>query len=327
MKRLIILTFILFHTKSLLACDACSIYEFSPLQAKSYAGVFYSYSFMNGYGSLDNRPNFTFNGANLRYNNAHAGHLVENKKVNPSQKDYESYQSIDFRLNYNLKNKWNFLVNIPLAKNSIYFNEVIDNGLIDDSLSIHQGLGDILLAIDKVSVLEKNKLQHTFKYGIGIFLPTGSIKNEPNIDPAHYTGRGGFEPLLRFSYSLKVNQQWGTMANASYSTGTTFKNNNLNYRFGQRANMQTNFFYSLKTGNTGFIPMVGLYCEQRASDYQNNLKISGTAVHALFTNLSLAYSFKTSLIRLEWQNPIAQKTSAYQLKNTGRVNLMVLYNF
>ncbi len=82
MKQITIL-FLFLVTKNLWACDACSIYEFSPLQAKSYVGLFYSYSFMNGYSSLNNRSNFTFNGANLRsYNNAHTGHLVESKKVN-----------------------------------------------------------------------------------------------------------------------------------------------------------------------------------------------------------------------------------------------------
>ncbi len=183
----------------------------------------------------------------------------------PSQKDYESYQSIDVRLNYNMNNKWNLLINIPFAKNSIYFNEVIDNGLIDDSLRIHQGIGDVLLAIDKVSIIENNRLKHTFKYGLGLFLPTGTIKNEPNIDPAHYTGRGGFEPLLRLSYSLKVNQTWGNATNLSYSTGTTYKSNNMNYTFGKRLNMQTNLFYSFKTGNNGIIPMIGLYYEHRSN--------------------------------------------------------------
>lgn len=328
MKRLILITFILLHTKSLLACDACSIYEFSPLQAKSYVGVFYSYSFMNGYNSLSNRSNFTFNAGNLRtYNNAHTGHLVEKKKVNPSQKDYESYQSVDVRFNYNLKNKWNFLINIPFAKNSIYFDEVIDNGFIDDSLRIHQGIGDILLAADKVSIIENNTLKHTFKYGLGIFLPTGTIKNEDNIDPAHYTGRGGFEPIFRTSYSLKVNQTWGILANFSYSTGTTYKSEDSEYQFGQRYNMQTNLFYSLKTETSGFIPMVGMYYEHRKSDYQNKNKIEGTQINALFTNFSLSYSFKSSLLRLEWQEPIAQKTSKYQLSNSGRLNLMLLYNF
>lgn len=328
MKRLIIIALILLHSRLLLACDACSIYEFSPLQAKSYVGLFYNYSFMNGYSSLNNRSNFTFNGSNLRsYNNAHTGHLVETKRVNPSQKDYESYQTIDVRLNYNLKNKWNFLINIPIAKNSIYFNEVIDNGLIDDSLRIHQGIGDILLAVDKVSIIENNSLKHTFKYGLGVFFPSGTIKNEATIDPAHYTGRGGYEPIFRVSYSLKVNQTWGTIANLSYSSGTTFKSDELNYKFGQRYNLQTNLFYSLKTGNSGFIPMVGIYYEHRGSDFQNKTQIEGTEINALFTNLSLGYSFKSSMIRLEWQEPIAQKTSDYQLKNSGRLNLMLLYNF
>lgn len=327
MKQIAIL-FLLLATRNLLACDACSIYEFSPLQAKSYVGVFYSYSFMNGYNSLNNRSNFTFNGSNLRsYNNAHTGHLVEAKKVNPSQKDYESYQTIDVRFNYNFQNKWNFLLNIPLAKNSIYFNEVIDNGFIDDSLRIHQGIGDILLAIDKVSIIENNTLKHTFKYGLGIFLPTGSIKSEPNIDPAHYTGRGGFEPLFRLSYSLKINQTWGNVTNVSYSTGTTFDREELNYSFGKRLNMQTNLFYNFKIGNNGIVPMLGLYYENRTTDTQSGLTVSGTAVNALFANISCGYSFKSTLIRLEWQNPIAQHTSNYQLNNSGRLNVMLLHNF
>ncbi len=64
-----------------------------------------------------------------------------------------------------------------------------------------------------------------------------------------------------------------------------------------------------------------------ATDLQNEIKIEGTSVNALFTNLSCGYSFKSYLIRLEWQKPIAQQTSNYQLNNTGRVNFMLLYNF
>ena len=283
---------------------------------------------MNGYSSLNNNPNFTFNGSNLRsYPNAHTGHGVEAKKINPSTKDYESYQTLDLRFNYNLKKKWNLLLNVPISKNSIYYNEVIQGGYIDDSLRIHQGLGDILIAIDKVATIENNNFKHTLKYGVGLFLPTGSIQKENNIDPAHYTGRGGFEPIIRASYSLKINQTWGIMANTSLATGTTFKTNDIDYHFGKRFNAQTNLFYSFNKGSSGFIPMLGLYYENISSDYANKVQVNGTSSKALFTNVSFGYSIKETMIRLEWQKPIHQITSDLQLYNSGRMNLTALHYF
>ena len=338
MKYLLILLSCVFclHQNTALACDACSMYEFSPLQAKSFVGVFYNYSFFNGYKTLSQPFRFTFNPNNLRGgSNLHIGHVdptvPENETITPSKKDFEMYQTIDLRFNYNLKNKWNFILNLPFEMNTVYFQDVRLWEDKHDTLYQQKAFGDVLLAAEKVSMIKGDKFQHVFKYGGGVFVPTGNLelKNDDGElnHTSHYTGRGNFEAIARASYSVKVNNTYGAMLLGSQAFGTTTKDGDLSYSFGKRTNVQENFFYtfSLKE-EIQLIPMLGAYYESIANDKVNDVALESTSSKSVFGNISTGLKYKEVLLRIEYQLPIWQKTVAYQLQNSGRLNVMAIYN-
>lgn len=335
MKRYLLLTIVAvaFLPKTLLACDACSMYEFSPLQAKSFVGLFYNYSFFNGYKDLGQSPKFAFNANNLRGSNLHIGDVDgEDQEITPSKSDYEMYQTLDLRLNYNRENKWNFFVNIPLEVNSVYFSKVNSSqGGINSKLYQEKSIGDVLLATEKVTMFSSEKVKHVLKYGMGLFLPTGNLEllnDEGDLNHvSHYSGRGNFELMLRANYSLKLNEKYGAMLLLSQTLGTSSQSGDYKYSFGKRLNLQFNGFREFKVSDDfKLIGMLGGYYESIGDDSLNDGVISGTGSKSLLGNVSAGVKLKSTLLRLEYQLPIWQQEVALQLQNAGRVNVMLMYN-
>ena len=319
--------------KAIFACDACSMYEFSPLQAKSFVGLFYNYSFFNGYKDLGQSPKFAFDANNLRGSNLHIGEVdEESENITPSKSDYEMYQTLDLRLNYNRENKWNFFVNIPLEVNSVYFAAVNSSGGTTSSeLYQEQSIGDVLLAAEKVNMFSNDKVKQVLKYGLGLFLPTGNLEllnKEGELNHvSHYTGRGNFELMLRANYSVKLNEKYGTLLLASHTLGTSTQSGDYKYSFGSRLNIQFNGFREfLIKDDLKLIGMLGGYYESIGDDALNKEAISGTGAKSVLGNVSAGVKLKSALLRVEYQLPVWQKEVALQLQNAGRVNVMLMYN-
>lgn len=330
--KICVLVLLTLFSRQGFSCDACSMYEFSPLQAKSFVGVFYNYSFFNGYKDLGQLPRFTFDANSLRASNLHVGDVDGGEdRVNPTSRDYEMYQTIDVRFNYNYNNKWNFFINLPLESNSVYFDEVISNSTIGNQLYTETGIGDVLLVGEKISILDKESAKHVFKYGLGLFIPSGKldlINDEGNLNHiTHYPGRGNFESMLRFSYSTKLKEKYGAMVLSTFTLGTSSKSGEYTYVFGPRVNIQSNVFYDLQIADEiKLIPMVGLYYEEISAHKLNGKSVSGTEAKAILANVSTGFKLKSCLLRVEYQLSLWQKEVALQLQNAGRLNLMLIYN-
>ena len=261
------------------------------------------------------------------------------------QDDYESFQTIELRFNYNHKNKWNFLAILPYRYNNNHFEKVYPPiGQVFDSTTVTQGFGDIILGAQRLSIYETAIWRHQFKYGIGLSLPTGysqlrASSDAPLNDPSHLPGKGATDLMLRLNYTGSKDDKLGFKANAIYAfslkkaANASISNQPLqvgiesyNYRFGNRFALDGLVFYVIGKSQMKFIPKTGYSFNYVDNDQLNAESLEDTGGFINYANVGFDLVFG----KFTWQNmfslPFQQTANGTQIENTGKFQTGILFS-
>ena len=325
-----------------LGCDICPIDEYSTIRNRGYVGVFYRYSLFQGYNYLPEQSN-PFSLAPKSRIKKHNVFQDENF-YEDSENDYESFQTIELRFNYNYKNKWNFLLILPYHYNVNYFDKVTPQiGQTFDSTTVTSGLGDIILGIQRLNLYETKTWRHQFKYGLGLSIPTGNSElrsngNAPYNDPSHLPGKGATDLILRTNYTGSKDDRFGLKINILYATSlnkaksgniTGIPSNKLevtDYRFGNRISTDGLFFYVLGKTQFKIIPKIGYSFSTANQDKANAEILDNTGGNIGFGNIGLDIVFGRFTWQTMFSKPIHQNLNGQQLNYTGKIQTGILFS-
>ncbi|MCP4522090.1 MAG: hypothetical protein GY827_10435 [Cytophagales bacterium] len=337
-KNIVKISFVLLLLLSPLinwACD-CTIYEYNNIRNKSYAGVFYRYRMFNGFNNMNHTPSIRPSNARI----AHAPIGNDDNTYISSPESFERFQTYEFRYNHNYKDKFNFLINVPYHINDNYFGEIIPLiGSAFDSLETTQGLGDIVLNVERLFTIgnDSSSWNHRFKLGVGISLPTGKFElvNDKGwiTDPSHQAGRGVSDIMPSLQYQVIYDNLIGASSNVRYATSlqqnrVTSTGDPINYRFGNSLSWNSLLFVVVgRYSDWQFIPKTGLYFEHITQDKLNESLQGDTGGNTLFWNIGADFAYKDFILQMIYQRPINENLEGEQLRNAGRINLALIYQF
>jgi hypothetical protein len=338
-KKIFLLSLICFSflgNQKSYACDSCNFFEYSLLQNKSYFGVFYRYRGFNDYKSytavtpnaqsIINYPQqLSLGFAPIDYPIIMHEPEGNNLYVSKSKEDFETYQTIEFRGNITIKNKWNLTAVLPYEFNKVYYQEYLDlpKPSRDTTLFV-QGWGDLTLAGDYIWLIYKQKSRHTIRPGFAINLPTGQAlvksNNEANsyYDPIIQPGKGAFAFIPRINYQWFLNNQ-GINAGASYQFSTEGAQN---YQMGNSFNAYTIYFHQFNAAeNVLLAPNAGLYFEGSEKDLWDDEKQDLTGGKITFAQIGLDLNITQTTLNLVYQYPISQSLNGNQILNNQRISV------
>lgn len=322
------------------ACDSCNFFEYSLLENKSFFGIFYRYRRFDSY--LD-YPSRSASGIQsypaqlstkiLPWTTPEIMHEPEGTGlfVQKSKQDFETYQTIEFRGNYTLNNKWNFTFLLPYEFNKVYYEKYLNlpNPVRDTTLFV-QGWGDLTLAIDYIHLIYNPKSRHTIRPGLALTLPTGQAllksSNEMRdpFDPIIQPGRGAFSFIPRFNYQWFLSKQ-GINMGASYQWTSEGEQQ---YEFGNSINVFLQYFYQVSIGEKLLlVPNVGVYYESAEKDLLQGIAQELTGGKASFAQLGIDLNHTQTTLSLVIQSPIAQSLNGNQILNQNRFSIGVVRSF
>ncbi|TXE08002.1 hypothetical protein [Algoriphagus aquimarinus] len=324
------------------ACDSCNFFEYSLLQNKSYLGVFYRYRAFNDYKSYSSIS--TAAQSVLTYPQQLSTNLLpgnypiimhepegNNLYVKKSKEDFETYQTIEVRGNFTIKNKWNFTAVLPYEFNKVYYEEYLDlpNPSRDTTLFV-QGWGDLTLAGDYILMVYNQKSRHTIRLGIAINLPTGQAliqsdnENHDYYDPIIQPGKKALAIIPRLNYQWFLNNQ-GINAGASYQFSTEGAQN---YQAGKSFNAYAIYFHQVQASDKVLLaPNAGLYYEASEKDLWNDVKQNLTGGKVAFAQIGLDFNITQTTLNLVYQHPIWQDLNGNQIQHASRINVGIIRNF
>ncbi len=325
--RLLIIFFILSSGSACKACDVCNIFEYKPLNANNYIGLFYHYRKFNGYNDLQQSNSF-FSSRSPKMHELDGSNLFFEKK----KQDYERYQTFALRVNYQVFDKWNLMVIAPFETIEAYYNKVWDvMEPVSDTTMQLSGFGDMITAIDRSFVFKTETRTHIFRPGLAIKWATGSTAHKDAdgvlFDPELQTGTGSNDLILRLNYlNVALRSGFGYAAAANYKWNTEGAQK---YRFGNSWNGQLNVMYVFQNIETqmNYIPKFGFYAEGAQKNAKSDELLAYTGGYTTFMNFGFDVQRKRWSAQLLYQQPAYQARNGNQIGNAGRVNFMLLRSF
>lgn len=324
------------------ACDSCNFFEYSLLQNKSYLGIFYRYRGFNDYKSYT-----TLSPAAqsvLTYPQQLSTELMpgnhpiimhepegNNLYVKKSTKDFETYQTIEVRGNFTIKDKWNFTAVLPYEFNKVYYKEYLDlpNPSRDTTLFV-QGWGDLTLAGDYIWMIYNQKSRHTVRPGLAVNLPTGQalVKSDNEsgdyFDPIIQPGKNAYALIPRLNYQWFLRNQ-GVNAGGSYQFSTEGAQD---YQAGNSFNAYATYFHQFQASEKVLLaPNAGIYYEASGKDSWNDVKQDLTGGKVVFAQFGLDFNITQTTLNVVYQHPIAQKLNGNQILNSSRISVGIIRNF
>ncbi len=193
-----------------------------------------------------------------------------------------------------------------------------------------QGLGDAVL-LANYNVLQNvwgadAKWRQAVYLGGGIKLPTGKFDPElvrQNINPNLQPGTGTLDWLASASYTLRYGN-WGLNANALFRLSGE---NSEQFQFGNRLNAGGRLFYWTQTGQSSWLPSVGIAHEWAAEDFDHGASVLETGGYATFATAGLDWYFNNLAFSAQWDIPVAQYLGNGYINAGQRVQLGLSYLF
>ncbi len=343
MKTILTLTLFFSFISTTFACDICPMDEYSTTGNRGYIGVFYRYSLFQGYNYLKQPNTFSFNKFGPRkkkHNSFQDGNFYED-----TPDDFETFQTIEIRFNYNYKNKWNFLAVLPYHYNISYADKVTPQiGQTFDSTTVTQGIGDLIIGAQRLSIYETDHWRHQFKYGVALSLPTGNSElrknaTDPYNDPTHLPGKGATDFILRGNYTASKNDKYGVKVNLLYATSLkkpkagnisqipTSPNATItDYRFGDRASVDGFVFYVIGKTRFKVIPKLGYAFNFAKKDKANAQELIDSGGYINYGIFGLDITFGRFTWQTMYNAPLHQFYNGQQLKATGKLQTGVLFS-
>ncbi|MBI0398986.1 hypothetical protein [Cyclobacterium marinum] len=356
MKRLTILAITLltfsFLPKEAKACDSCNFFEYSLLQNRSYFGLFYRHRSFGDYTQYGNTTNqvTTAGLSNAVFENSAANNYTPNARtlsatipdqrvmhepegtglyVNKTKMDWETYETVELRGNFMLKNNWNFAFLLPYESNVVYYEKLLDlpNPVQDTTISV-KGWGDLTLAADYIHYIYNPKARHTFRPGIAITAPTGQSRQIANAeqlyDPIIQPGTGSWSLIGRMNYQLFYTK---TGANLSFSYKTATEGSQ-DYQFGNSFNGSAVGFHQFTINNDWIlVPNLGGYFEHAANDTWEGEKQALTGGDVVFAQAGTDLNIKDWTLSFVWQTPLSQSLNGNQILHKNRLSIGVIKSF
>ncbi|MEP0710284.1 hypothetical protein [Algoriphagus sp.] len=329
-------------TQKSFACDSCNFFEYSLLENRSYVGIFYRYRGFDDYKSYTSIS--PASQSVLTYPQQLSKQVLwgnypvimhepegNNLYVKKSKQDFETYQTLEVRGNFTIKNKWNLTAVLPYEFNKVYYEEFLDlpNPSRDTTLFV-QGWGDLTLAGDYIWLIYNQKSRHTIRPGFAVNLPTGQAliqsdnENLDYYDPIIQPGKNAFAFIPRLNYQWFLNNhgvnaggsyQWSTIGAQDYQTGNSF-------------NAYAIYFHQFQvTEKILLAPNVGLYFESSQKDIWESLEQNLTGGDVTFAQLGMDLNITKTTVSMSYQYPISQNLHGNQILNSSRLSVGITRNF
>ncbi|MCC5921670.1 MAG: hypothetical protein LAT68_14790 [Cyclobacteriaceae bacterium] len=327
------------------ACDVCNIFEYSTVQNRSFAGFFYRYRVFNGYdamnksgsffprsqsmdagfgsGSYESQGGFDFGLGDFMHEPEGDNFFVEK-----TDRDYETYQSFEFRAQFSVADSWNVILSLPYEWNRVHYDRVVDfpNPINDTTMNI-AGWGDALVIVDRM--IRKDREDggfHIFRPGIGVQLPTGAYRETA------FGAEMPYHPIVQ-----PGSASWGLMTRLGYQffdkyNGINFFVNRMDfnagandYRHGRVYNAFAEYYRQFTLGvETYLIPKIGGYVETAQKDVWEGEKDLLTGGTSAFATIGLDFGFYRYNFFSQFQLPVWEQLNGNQIANAGRLNMGVM---
>jgi hypothetical protein len=213
-------------------------------------------------------PAFNKGFAGIRYSTSRFTSAVRNE---PSEFSRDYYQAVELWGGYNYKR-----LQVMLFAPYLLTEKDTDDGLVRSN-----GMGDVMLLLNynilganSISKNERTTVRNELYVGGGIKLPTGVNTVDP-ADPEFnvgdfnsQAGTGSVDYLVTATYNFLWNNS-GIVTNAAYLINT---GNADGYRFGNRAYLNSAYFYTFTKGEMKIRPNAG-------ASYQTNAMNSFDGAH------------------------------------------------
>jgi hypothetical protein len=192
------------------------------------------------------------------------------------------------------------------------------------------GLGDIVFML-QYQVLNPNRChvgnsRHQLRVGFGTKLPSGEfMMNEDRMFATSLQlGTGSVDFIQNVIYTYRY-KQFGMNASLAYRANTV---NPAGYRFGDRAQLSTNFFYVLDVKAVQLMPQVGLNYDYAFFNVRKGKALTYTGGHFVNCTVGMDVYFKRVAISTAFTPAIMNKLN-WSGENRHRFNaeLGVFYNF
>lgn len=236
-------------------------------------------------------------------------------------------QSILFRVQYGLSDKWSFALSMPY----VFRSENITSDLTSYSELSSSGIGDLLFQAN-YSLLKNGK--HQILISSGLKMPTGSNSetNEFGIPlPADLQpGTGSWDGIIAALY--EINNIWG--GHFHFNTSVTARFNGEGSRFDGRQSYQFGNAYSLIAGlnyeaivnNSFLVPSINLGYRRTMVDVTDGSLTPSTGGDWLFFIPGLSYYFKNEMkVLFSSSIPIYTYLEGTQLTTSYRFYIQFQY--
>ena len=259
----------------------------------------------NYYIGMMPRFNHAFFGIRYQFRNFHT--VIAD---DPSEFSRDHYQTIELWGGWNITKKFQVIVLLPYN----YIHQVSDEGITNN-----QGIGDIATMInykifDRISAMTKNRtISQQLWFGAGIKFPTGKFNidaNDPEIVSIAntQTGTASTDFMLNTMYNISIGKI-GVNSSASYKINTS---NNDRYAFGNKFSANSILYYTIKKGNAGIMPNIGLRYESTASNTLHKEVVAETGGYLFAASGGIETSFRKISVGANIELPLAQNFASGQ---------------
>lgn len=290
-------------------CDLCACYlGIDPSYNSSQIGIRYSsFKFFTPGHTGATDPNLD-----------HEGHTTEDS--------HESYDNVEISGRYYFSPFVRLLVNAPYSLNDINGKKIKDFG----DVSI---IGQYQLY--NTDIDSDTKLRHRLFAGGGIKLPTGAYNKSivfGEVDPHFQPGTGSYDFLLSGTYLARYQGKLGWSNDVIYTINTV---NSNDYRFANRFNFTSSFFYLIEAGKQtrmggkewNFLPHAGTYVEYAGKDTQNDVDVEDSGGSTVFLTGGMDVYYNQFSINFTYQHPVSENMNGAQPENRRRFFIGLGYSF
>ena len=252
-------------------------------------------------------PQYQSHFIGVRYNFSRFNAMIDNRFAE-DEYSQDTFHRMELMGAYTVSEKFQLSFVLPYVLNNMDGNlqQAEVNGVSDPSIL---ALYNIINTGDDMN----DPWKHTLQIGGGLKFPLGAYQDyhdDEILNRNFQTGTGSLDFLLTTNYVLRYNL-WGMGIEAAYKLNGK---NKYDYRFGNQVNAGMNFFYWFGLGNSGLMPMAGLYYERSAVHKEDHYILDNTGGDILMSNLGLQASVRQLTFNFSYQAPL------YQHYNTDEIS-------
>jgi len=269
------------------------------------------------YMGLD--PNFAKNQVGVRYSMIKfftEAHIEDQNPLtdhenHPGTSSTEYYNDLELYVRYYFTPKFRVLFSIPFGSNEIDGKRL--NGIGDAKL-----LAQYQVYNSDITGMT-NFWQRLFLGG-GLSIPTGVYNKTLTfgvVEPHFQPGTGSLDLILTALHLAKLEKVGvGWRNDFVYTINGENKND---YKFGNRFNWTSTFFYEIPTSKITFLPHTGIYFESATQDKQSGQQAESTGGDVWFGTGGVDFYYGKFSLDLNYQFPISQKFIDEQPDNKYRI--------